>query len=82
MAPSAIIAPSILSADFASLGAACKDTISHGADWYCPHFLSDCGALYLLSGEEASMNVLLHSHASPELSFLYHSRPSASCFML
>lgn len=34
MPPQAIIAPSILSADFASLGAACTDTISHGADWY------------------------------------------------
>lgn len=33
MTPRAIIAPSILSADFASLGAACRDTINHGADW-------------------------------------------------
>lgn len=33
MSPQAIIAPSILSADFASLGAACSDTIGHGADW-------------------------------------------------
>ena len=33
MCPSAIIAPSILSADFAALGAACSDTISHNADW-------------------------------------------------
>ena len=31
--PEAIIAPSILSADFAALGKACSDTISHGADW-------------------------------------------------
>ena len=30
---SAIIAPSILSADFAALGAACSDTIDNGADW-------------------------------------------------
>ncbi|KAL9616523.1 MAG: hypothetical protein Q9160_008616 [Pyrenula sp. 1 TL-2023] len=30
---SPIIAPSILSADFASLGAACSTTISQGADW-------------------------------------------------
>jgi len=29
----AIIAPSILSADFAELGKACVDVISHGADW-------------------------------------------------
>ncbi|KAF2481130.1 ribulose-phosphate 3-epimerase [Neohortaea acidophila] len=33
MAPQAIIAPSILSADFGALGKACSDTISHGADW-------------------------------------------------
>ena len=33
MTPPAIIAPSILSADFAALGAACSDTIDKGADW-------------------------------------------------
>jgi ribulose-phosphate 3-epimerase len=33
MSPAAIIAPSILSADFAELGRACSDTISQGADW-------------------------------------------------
>ncbi|KAL5116255.1 RIBULOSE-phosphate 3-epimerase [Pleosporales sp. CAS-2024a] len=33
MSPPAIIAPSILSADFAALGKACSDTIGHGADW-------------------------------------------------
>ncbi|KAI9730163.1 MAG: RIBULOSE-phosphate 3-epimerase [Claussenomyces sp. TS43310] len=33
MAPAAIIAPSILSADFGSLGAECSKTISQGADW-------------------------------------------------
>ena len=33
MTPPAIIAPSILSADFAALGAACSDTIQDGADW-------------------------------------------------
>ncbi|KAI9722644.1 MAG: hypothetical protein M1812_001575 [Candelaria pacifica] len=33
MGPRAIIAPSILSADFASLGAACAKTIDEGADW-------------------------------------------------
>ncbi|KAK4154671.1 hypothetical protein C8A00DRAFT_14221 [Chaetomidium leptoderma] len=33
MAPKAIIAPSILSADFAELGAACSRTIGQGADW-------------------------------------------------
>ncbi|KAI9841451.1 MAG: RIBULOSE-phosphate 3-epimerase [Thelocarpon superellum] len=33
MAPKAIIAPSILSADFAALGAACSETMDHGADW-------------------------------------------------
>jgi ribulose-phosphate 3-epimerase len=33
MAPPAFIAPSILSADFGSLGKACSDTIGHGADW-------------------------------------------------
>nr|POF12791.1 ribulose-phosphate 3-epimerase [Quercus suber] len=33
MAPAAIIAPSILSADFGSLGKACSDTIGQGADW-------------------------------------------------
>lgn len=36
MGPPAIIAPSILSADFASLGAACSDTIDNGADWWVP----------------------------------------------
>ena len=34
MSPPAIIAPSILSADFAALGAACSDTIDNGADWW------------------------------------------------
>jgi len=33
MSPPAIIAPSILSADFAELGRACSDTIAQGADW-------------------------------------------------
>ncbi|KAL8714440.1 MAG: hypothetical protein Q9220_001773 [cf. Caloplaca sp. 1 TL-2023] len=33
MSPSSIIAPSILSADFAALGKACSDTIDHGASW-------------------------------------------------
>ncbi|KAH6854596.1 hypothetical protein B0I37DRAFT_362405 [Chaetomium sp. MPI-CAGE-AT-0009] len=33
MAPKAIIAPSILSADFADLGAECSRTIEQGADW-------------------------------------------------
>ncbi|KAK3298886.1 Ribulose-phosphate 3-epimerase-like protein [Chaetomium fimeti] len=33
MAPKAIIAPSILSADFANLGADCSRTIEQGADW-------------------------------------------------
>lgn len=33
MAPKAIIAPSILSADFGALGTACSDTINNGADW-------------------------------------------------
>jgi hypothetical protein len=33
MSPPAIIAPSILSADFAALGKACSDTIAQGADW-------------------------------------------------
>jgi ribulose-phosphate 3-epimerase len=33
MAPKAIIAPSILSADFADLGAECSKTIGQGADW-------------------------------------------------
>lgn len=34
MAPPAIIAPSILSADFAALGKACSSTVEeHGADW-------------------------------------------------
>lgn len=33
MAPKAIIAPSILSADFAKLGAECAKTMDQGADW-------------------------------------------------
>ncbi|KAK5655435.1 hypothetical protein OQA88_5706 [Cercophora sp. LCS_1] len=33
MAPGAIIAPSILSADFANLGEDCRRTIAQGADW-------------------------------------------------
>jgi hypothetical protein len=33
MAPKPIIAPSILSADFAELGAECSKTIERGADW-------------------------------------------------
>ncbi|KAL8980841.1 MAG: hypothetical protein Q9205_004193 [Flavoplaca limonia] len=33
MSPPAIIAPSILSADFAALGQACSDTIDQGASW-------------------------------------------------
>lgn len=33
MAPKAIIAPSILAADFAELGAECSRTIAQGADW-------------------------------------------------
>jgi pentose-5-phosphate-3-epimerase len=33
MAPKAIIAPSILSADFAELGADCVRTMNQGADW-------------------------------------------------
>jgi ribulose-phosphate 3-epimerase len=33
MSPPAIIAPSILSADFAILGTECSDKIRQGADW-------------------------------------------------
>lgn len=33
MAPKAIIAPSVLSADFAEFGHACARTMEHGADW-------------------------------------------------
>ncbi|KAK3172633.1 hypothetical protein OEA41_005957 [Lepraria neglecta] len=33
MSPPAVIAPSILSADFGALGAACSDTIEQGATW-------------------------------------------------
>jgi pentose-5-phosphate-3-epimerase len=33
MAPQPIIAPSILSADFGALGAACSDIIDKNADW-------------------------------------------------
>ena len=33
MSPAAIIAPSILSADFADLGKECSNTIARGADW-------------------------------------------------
>ena len=33
MPPKAIIAPSILSADFAQLGADCAKTMDQGADW-------------------------------------------------
>jgi ribulose-phosphate 3-epimerase len=33
MAPSAIIAPSILSADFGALGTACSDLVKFQADW-------------------------------------------------
>ena len=33
MSPAAIIAPSILSADFANLGAECSRTIAQGAQW-------------------------------------------------
>ena len=33
MAPKTIIAPSILSADFAQLGHDCKRTMEQGADW-------------------------------------------------
>lgn len=33
MSPAAIIAPSILSADFGILGQECIDTIERGADW-------------------------------------------------
>lgn len=33
MAPQAIIAPSVLSADFGAFGKACSDTIAQGADW-------------------------------------------------
>ena len=33
MPPAAIVAPSILSADFAALGKACSETIDNGANW-------------------------------------------------
>ncbi len=33
MSPPAIIAPSILSADFAALGAACSDAMQNNSDW-------------------------------------------------
>jgi hypothetical protein len=39
MSPPAIIAPSILSADFGALGKACSDTIAQGADWLHVLFL-------------------------------------------
>jgi pentose-5-phosphate-3-epimerase len=42
MSPPAIIAPSILSADFGALGKACSDTIGQGADWLHVLLLSPC----------------------------------------
>lgn len=56
MGPPAIIAPSILAADFAELGRACSDTIEQGAD------VRMTGIHLLLSGEAGS-GVL--SHHSP-----------------
>ncbi|KAK2776270.1 ribulose-phosphate 3-epimerase [Colletotrichum kahawae] len=59
MAPKAIVAPSILAADFADLGACCSRTISEGADWLHAHvclrttlesFRSDSADLYHRDG--------------------------------
>jgi hypothetical protein len=46
MPPPAIIAPSILSADFGALGKACSDTISQGADWLHVCFYDACHMLH------------------------------------
>ena len=51
MSPPAIIAPSILSADFGALGSACSETIAQGADWLhvCSRSNSPCSALTCLT---------------------------------
>lgn len=50
MAPKAIIAPSILSADFAQLGADCAKTMEQGADWLHVDIMYDFpGAVLFLS---------------------------------
>lgn len=50
MTPPAIVAPSILSADFAALGEACSTTMSQGADWLHVDIVGYCPVWPLLSG--------------------------------
>lgn len=42
MAPKTIIAPSILSADFAELGSQCAKTMEQGADWLHVDIMYEC----------------------------------------
>lgn len=56
MAPKAIIAPSILSADFAKLGSECAKTMDQGADWLhvdimCVHPSLPCPYLLRLKSD-------------------------------
>lgn len=53
MAPKAIIAPSILSADFAELGSECSKTIANGADWLHVRSPIDSFKLTLTLGDNA-----------------------------
>lgn len=47
MSPPAIIAPSILSADFANLGKACSTTIEQDADWLHVDIVRTSGPLHV-----------------------------------